>query len=99
MKLITPLILLVTFIGLSACGDQKPGSKKMASKSGDSKNMGSKKETALEHAVKHLDPKYVCPMHPQIIRDKPGNCPICGMKLVLKKSRASEAKKIEIKTG
>jgi Cu(I)/Ag(I) efflux system membrane fusion protein len=26
--------------------------------------------------------RYQCPMHPQIIRDKPGECPICGMKLV-----------------
>ena len=25
---------------------------------------------------------YNCPMHPQIIRDKPGTCPICGMNLV-----------------
>ena len=24
---------------------------------------------------------YTCPMHPQIRRDKPGNCPICGMTL------------------
>lgn len=24
---------------------------------------------------------YTCGMHPQIISDKPGNCPICGMKL------------------
>lgn len=24
---------------------------------------------------------YTCPMHPEIIRDKPGNCPICGMAL------------------
>jgi len=24
---------------------------------------------------------YTCPMHPQIIRDKPGTCPICGMAL------------------
>jgi Cu(I)/Ag(I) efflux system membrane fusion protein len=27
---------------------------------------------------------YTCPMHPDIIRDKPGNCPICGMTLVKK---------------
>jgi Cu(I)/Ag(I) efflux system membrane fusion protein len=26
--------------------------------------------------------KYQCPMHPEIIRDAPGDCPICGMKLV-----------------
>lgn len=25
---------------------------------------------------------YQCAMHPQIIRDEPGNCPICGMRLV-----------------
>jgi Cu+-exporting ATPase len=23
--------------------------------------------------------EYVCPMHPQIVRREPGNCPICGM--------------------
>ena len=27
---------------------------------------------------------YTCPMHPQIISDKPGKCPICGMNLVAK---------------
>jgi RND family efflux transporter MFP subunit len=25
---------------------------------------------------------YTCPMHPQIIQDRPGSCPICGMALV-----------------
>ncbi|TIV25846.1 MAG: YHS domain-containing protein, partial [Mesorhizobium sp.] len=25
--------------------------------------------------------QYTCPMHPEIIRDKPGSCPICGMAL------------------
>ncbi|MDH5764486.1 MAG: efflux RND transporter periplasmic adaptor subunit [Gammaproteobacteria bacterium] len=42
----------------------------------------SEHETALEHAEKHFDPQYVCPMHPQIIKDKEGTCPICGMDLV-----------------
>ena len=41
-------------------------------------------DSPLEHAAKHLDPKYVCPMHPQIVRDDPGSCPICGMDLVQK---------------
>ena len=26
--------------------------------------------------------KYTCPMHPEIVRDAPGDCPICGMALV-----------------
>jgi hypothetical protein len=25
--------------------------------------------------------EYTCPMHPQIVRDQPGSCPICGMAL------------------
>src|SRR5579859_6660144 len=25
--------------------------------------------------------EWTCPMHPQIVRDAPGNCPICGMAL------------------
>ena len=25
--------------------------------------------------------EYTCPMHPQIVRDRPGACPICGMAL------------------
>ena len=27
---------------------------------------------------------YTCPMHPEILRNTPGDCPICGMKLVPK---------------
>jgi len=27
---------------------------------------------------------YTCPMHPEVHSDKPGNCPKCGMALVLK---------------
>lgn len=26
--------------------------------------------------------KYTCPMHPQVIKDEPGKCPLCGMDLV-----------------
>jgi Cu2+-exporting ATPase len=29
---------------------------------------------------------YTCPMHPEIMQDKPGNCPKCGMTLVVAKA-------------
>ncbi|MFH2035272.1 MAG: efflux RND transporter periplasmic adaptor subunit [Candidatus Zixiibacteriota bacterium] len=32
---------------------------------------------------------YTCGMHPEIISDEPGYCPICGMKLTLKKDGSS----------
>lgn len=31
---------------------------------------------------------YTCPMHPNIKKDQPGKCPICGMELVKKKIKA-----------
>lgn len=27
---------------------------------------------------------YTCPMHPEVKKDEPGQCPICGMDLVKK---------------
>ena len=38
---------------------------------------GSKKTSESKDAQ-----QYTCPMHPQIIKDQPGTCPICGMDLV-----------------
>jgi len=36
------------------------------------------------HAEHKDSAQYTCPMHPQIVQDKPGKCPICGMDLVPK---------------
>jgi len=33
--------------------------------------------------------KFTCPMHPFIVKDRPGACPICGMTLVPQESMAS----------
>jgi len=44
-----------------------------------------------EHAA-HSD-TYTCPMHPTVISDKPGACPVCGMDLV-RKARPGEEIKI-----
>lgn len=41
-----------------------------------------------EHS--HQQEEYTCAMHPQVLQDKPGTCPICGMELVKKSSGGNE---------
>lgn len=36
--------------------------------------------------------EWTCPMHPQIVRDEPGTCPICGMALEPKTALTGEEK-------
>lgn len=33
---------------------------------------------------------YICPMHPEVRKGEPGNCPICGMPLVKEKTDTKE---------
>ena len=35
-----------------------------------------------EDHVQAADGRWHCPMHPEYVSDKPGDCPICGMRLV-----------------
>lgn len=58
----------------------------------DSKDENMKMTTAEEKVL------YTCSMHPEIIRDKPGNCPICGMQLVKKESESKEIHDVSLHT-
>src|SRR5260221_8585091 len=37
--------------------------------------------TQRDSATQKVEQLYTYGMHPQVIQNKPGNCPICGMKL------------------
>ncbi len=37
------------------------------------------------------DTEYYCGMHPFVVRDRPGKCPICGMDLTMRKKGVAEA--------
>ena len=63
--------LLLAFV-IAGCSKQQPS--EPVSTAADDK--------LTEHALKHANPRYRCPMHPDIVRDEPGVCPICGMTLV-----------------
>ncbi len=40
--------------------------------------------------------EYTCPMHPEIVRDEPGSCPICGMALEPRTVMAEEGPNAEL---
>ena len=42
---------------------------------------GTGSDRTLDTGLGTLDSTYTCPMHPEIVRDAPGSCPICGMAL------------------
>lgn len=46
------------------------------------------------HKKMKMAPKkvYTCTMHPEVISDKPGKCPKCGMDLVEKKPVKAKSK-------
>src|SRR6478609_665772 len=50
---------------------------------------GKAKSQPAAKTEKDPESAYSCPMHPEVISDKPGNCPKCGMKLEKKVVDAS----------
>jgi Cu(I)/Ag(I) efflux system membrane fusion protein len=74
---IAPSVLLALLallsVGCARSPDVPPASEPASAAASD---------TAVEHAARHMNPKYRCPMHPDVVRDAPGNCPVCGMALV-----------------
>lgn len=40
--------------------------------------------------------QYTCTMHPEVISDKPGKCPKCGMTLVEKKPAKKKAEPMKM---
>jgi Cu(I)/Ag(I) efflux system membrane fusion protein/cobalt-zinc-cadmium efflux system membrane fusion protein len=49
-------------------------------------------------SVQASDSYYTCPMHPTIVQDTPGTCPICGMDLVPKQKPKEENKTPQAKS-
>jgi Cu(I)/Ag(I) efflux system membrane fusion protein len=45
---------------------------------------------ASPESAAHGATEYFCPMHPQVVRDEPGTCPICGMPLSQRAKTAAQ---------
>ena len=48
------------------------------------------------HDVQRPGGKWTCPMHPEVVRDGPGDCPICGMALEPRTASAEEPENPEL---
>jgi hypothetical protein len=72
-------------IVLYACSDNTAGKTDTATKPDSSSVM---KDSS---AMKQTAAVYTCKMHPEVISDKPGKCPKCGMDLVKKEDLAKDS--------
>jgi Cu(I)/Ag(I) efflux system membrane fusion protein len=63
---------LVAVLALAGCAREQPSEAVVEAAD----------DTPAEHALKHMSAEYRCPMHPDVVRDEPGKCPVCGMDLV-----------------
>ncbi|HWK05108.1 MAG TPA: heavy metal-binding domain-containing protein [Puia sp.] len=70
--------LAVLGITFSACSNNTGSKTDTAGKADSSTSM---KDTSM---MKQVAVVYTCKMHPEVISDKPGKCPKCGMDLVKK---------------
>ncbi len=54
-------------------------------------------DTAKTKKVKPVKVQYTCTMHPEVLSDKPGKCPKCGMTLVKKEPAKKKADSMKMK--
>ena len=57
-----------------------------------------KKDEHSDHNEQKEQDTFTCPMHPEIIRNAPGSCPICGMDLIKKESDAKAVHGVELES-
>ena len=59
----------------------------------------SNKQIKDEKATSSSEDLYTCSMHPQVLEHQPGDCPICGMKLIKKNpTTAASTNNIELES-
>jgi Cu(I)/Ag(I) efflux system membrane fusion protein len=60
-------------------------------------NNNKENDPHAQHETADVQVIYTCPMHPEIKRNTPGKCPVCGMTLVKKETEGQNS--VDIKLG
>lgn len=66
------LLLAFLFVGCTGDADEQPGGEQDQSAHHDH----------LQVTEEQIEEAWTCPMHPDVLEDEPGSCPVCGMDLV-----------------
>ena len=86
-------LLFITLVTLQACGKADSSSPN---------DLKEKPDTEL-HDDSQSTEIYYCSMHPKVRQTEPGDCPICGMDLILDKKSTSDIakqfRKIKLQMG
>ena len=78
-KILTLALDVALSAGIVGCRQDKGGDPMGSMNMNDRSSMSAQPTTMPAAAA------YTCTMHPEVVSDKPGNCPKCGMALVPKK--------------
>lgn len=78
MKRISTIFILAALAWVVGCGDEKVPARPKPEVTPVVTIAPSTETTKMIPAKT----KYTCSMHPQVVSDKPGKCPTCGMDLV-----------------
>jgi predicted small lipoprotein YifL len=89
-------VVTIVIATLAACSGSTPATVPAADTTAKASTDTSAKMVAMDTTKMPMDTmkmssttstvKYTCRMHPEVISDKPGKCPKCGMQLVEVKS-------------
>lgn len=98
MKALILMLIVVVALPLSARQDPHDHAHEKASEASHAEPAGEESiaEQMLESDAASQAGPWTCPMHPQVERDAPGQCPICGMDLVEREASSSDGASVSV---
>ena len=97
MKSFIAVLTALIVLGFSAPGQEMMSHKYHMDSTKVEKPMPHKQHQDTAMTAKKMQ-QYTCPMHPEVMTNKPGKCPKCGMTLVKKEAKKTVEMKSDVYT-